>query len=80
MEIPKPLSYVARLQKIQRLVRSAQFRSDQKLAIRELCEAVAELADGLLERELGPAPPPPADPQAATAQSDKQSPESGQAS
>ena len=65
MESPKPLSYVARLQKIQRLVRSAQFRSDQRLAIRELCEAIAELADGLLERELGALPPPNADPPAA---------------
>ena len=62
MEIPKPLSYVARLQKIQRLVRSAQFRTDQKLAIRELCEAIAELADGLLERELGAATLPAAVP------------------
>jgi hypothetical protein len=56
MEIPKPLSYVARLQKVQRLVRSAQFRADQKLAVRELCEAIAELADGLLEREQGVTP------------------------
>jgi len=53
MEIPKPLPYVARLQKVQRLVRSAQFRSDQKLAVRELCEAISELAEGLLEREQG---------------------------
>jgi len=59
MEPPK-LSYVARLQKVQRLVRSAQFRSDQKLAIRELCEAIGELTDGLLEREPGATPSPEA--------------------
>jgi hypothetical protein len=65
---PKRLSYVARLQKVQRLVRSAQFRSDQKLAIRELCEAIAELADGLLEREHGEGAPA-ADPAAGAPKS-----------
>jgi hypothetical protein len=64
---PKPLSYVARLQKVQRLVRSAQFRSDQRLAIRELCEAIGELTDGLLEREPGYAAPPSATPSAGPA-------------
>jgi hypothetical protein len=69
MEIPKPLSYVARLQKVQRLVRSAQFRADQKLAVRELCEAIAELADGLLEREQGGAPSAESNPAPGTATS-----------
>jgi hypothetical protein len=36
------------------LVRSAQFRTDPKLAVRELCEAMNELTTALLERE----PPP----------------------
>jgi hypothetical protein len=68
MEAPK-LNYVQRLQKVQRLVRSAQFRSDQRLAIRELCEAIGELTDGLLEREPGATPPPDAGPPAAPASS-----------
>ena len=51
--VPKPLSYVERLQKVQRILRSAQFRTDQRLAIRELCEALTELTTGLLEREHG---------------------------
>jgi hypothetical protein len=54
--IPKPLPYIERLQKVQRILRSAQFRTDQRLAIRELCEALAELTTGLLERERGPSP------------------------
>jgi hypothetical protein len=66
MEPPK-LSYPAMLQKVQRLVRSAQFRTDQKLAIRELCEAIGELADGLLEREHAANPPPAGEPPATTA-------------
>jgi len=69
MEIPKPLSYVARLQKVQRLVRSAQFRADHKLAVRELCEAIAELADGLLEREQSAAPSAESNPASGTATS-----------
>jgi hypothetical protein len=36
---------------VQRLVRSAQFRTDPKLAVRELCEAMGELTTALLERE-----------------------------
>ena len=50
---PKPLPYLGRLQKAQRLVKSAMFRNDQKLAVRELCEALGELATALLEREQG---------------------------
>ncbi len=51
--IPKPLPYVEHLQKVQRILRSAQFRTDQRLALRELCEALTELTTGLLEREQG---------------------------
>jgi hypothetical protein len=50
---PKPLPYLGRLQKAQRLVKSAMYRSDPKLAVRELCEAVAELTTALIEREGG---------------------------
>jgi hypothetical protein len=58
--IPKPLPFVERLQKAQRILRSAQFRTDQRLAIRELCEALTELTTGLLEREQGHSTTPPA--------------------
>ena len=54
--IPKPLPYLERLQKAQRILKSAQFRSDQRLAIRELCEALTELTLALVEREQGQTP------------------------
>ena len=60
--IPKSLPYVERLQKVQRILRSAQFRTDQRLAIRELCEALIELTTGLLEREQGEPTTPAAKP------------------
>ena len=66
MDAPK-LSYLGRLQKASRLIRSAQFRADQKLAIRELCEALSELTEGLLEREQGTTPPPNGNPPAHSA-------------
>src|SRR5260370_11933515 len=43
MELTKPTTYAGRLAYAQRLVKSAQFRSDPKLAVRELCEAIGEL-------------------------------------
>ena len=58
---PKPLPYLGRLQKAQRLVKSAMFRNDQKLAVRELCEALGELTTALLEREQGTELPPQED-------------------
>jgi hypothetical protein len=48
---PKPLPYLGRLQKAQRLVKSALFRHDAKLAVRELCEALDELTTALIDRE-----------------------------
>jgi hypothetical protein len=54
-EISRPTTYVGRLQFAQRLVRTAQFRSDAKLAVRELCEAINEITNALLERETGQA-------------------------
>jgi hypothetical protein len=60
---PKPLPYLGRLQKAQRLAKSALYRHDAKLAVRELCEAMDELMIALVEREQGPqttsAPSPP---------------------
>jgi hypothetical protein len=50
-DIPRPTTYAGKLALVQRLVRSAQFRTDPKLAVRELCEAMGELTTALLERE-----------------------------
>ena len=65
---PKPLPYLGRLQKAQRLVKSALYRHDAKLAVRELCEAIDELTSALIEREQGQdpscAPSPPSAPNA----------------
>ena len=60
MKDPKPLSYPERIAYAQRIVKSAQYRTDPQLAIRELCEAIGEIAGALLERERGEAPPPQA--------------------
>jgi len=54
---PKPLPYLGRLQKAQRLVKSALYRSDPKLAVRELCESLEEITTALIEREQGTQPP-----------------------
>ena len=59
---PKPLPYVGRLQKAQRLVKSALFRHDAKLAVRELCEALDELTNALIDREQEQKPSSPAIP------------------
>ncbi len=59
MELSKPTSYTGRLAYAQRLVKTAQFRTDPKLAVRELCEAIGEITAALLERE--PAQQPPGD-------------------
>jgi hypothetical protein len=57
----KPLPYLGRLQKAQRLVKSALYRHDAKLAVRELCEAIDELTVALIEREQGSAATPAPD-------------------
>jgi hypothetical protein len=64
-ELSKPLSYIEHLQKVQRLSRSAQYRTDPKLAIRELCEALAEITDALLAREQAQGSPTPGTPPTA---------------
>jgi hypothetical protein len=46
-----PSSYLERLLYAQRTVRSARFRNDQKMAIRELSEGVYELISVLVELE-----------------------------
>jgi len=58
---PKPLPYLGRLQKAQRLVKSALYRHDAKLAVRELCEAIDELTVALIEHEQGSAVVPAPD-------------------
>jgi hypothetical protein len=50
-ELSRPTTYAGKLALAQRLVKSAQFRTDPKLAVRELCEAIGEIAAALLERE-----------------------------
>jgi hypothetical protein len=50
-ELTRPSGYADRLTYAQRLAKSAQFRTDPKLAVRELCEAIAEMTTALLERE-----------------------------
>ena len=52
-ELSRPVTYVDKLLFAQRTVKAAQFRVDQKQALRELCEAFAELLVALLDREQG---------------------------
>jgi len=63
---PKPLPYLGRLQKAQRLMKSALYRHDPKLAVRELCEAIDELTTALIEREQGEQPQSTQEPPAST--------------
>ncbi len=50
-EFSRPTAYIDKLQFVQRTVKAATFRNDKNLAIRELCEAMTELANALIERE-----------------------------
>jgi hypothetical protein len=52
MEVPPPLPYAQRIAKVQRIAKSATFRNDVRLAVKELCEALTELSGALLDREL----------------------------
>ncbi len=52
-EFSRPSTYLEKLQFAQRVVKAAQFRSDQKQAVRELCEGLTELVAALIEREQG---------------------------
>ncbi len=50
-DLSRPVTYVGKLEFVQRLAKSAQFRSDPKLAVRELCEAIGELTTALLDKD-----------------------------
>lgn len=52
-EFSRPATNVDKLLFAQRCMKAATFRTDQKQAIRELCECVTELINALLEREKG---------------------------
>jgi hypothetical protein len=52
-EFARPATYIDKLLFAQRVVKGATYRSDQKLAIRELCEGITELVAALLDREEG---------------------------
>jgi hypothetical protein len=56
MPDPKPMSFPERLAYAQRIVKSATYRTDPKLAIRELCEALMEVTVALIEREQAQTP------------------------
>lgn len=67
-ELSRPTTYEGKLAFAQRLVKAAQYRTDPKVAVRELCEALGELVTALIEREQTTGgTKPPAD--AGTAQS-----------
>ncbi len=55
-DLARPATYLEKLQFAERVVKAAQFRFDQKQAVRELCEALTEVVAALLEREQGSAP------------------------
>jgi hypothetical protein len=51
MEYSRPTGYLDKLLFAQRVVKTAQYRHDQKQALRELFEAMTELINALVERE-----------------------------
>ena len=53
-EFARPTTFEGKLALAQRLVKSAQYRTDPKLAVRELCEALGELLTALIERDQVP--------------------------
>ncbi len=54
-ELTRPSTYIGKLEFAQRVVKTAQYRSDQRQAVRELCEGLSELILALIEREQGQA-------------------------
>jgi hypothetical protein len=58
VEFARPATYLDKLLFAQRVVKTAQFRTDQKQALRELCEAFTEILTALLDREQGKEPQP----------------------
>ena len=57
-DFARPEKYIDKLRFAERVVKAAQFRSDPRQAVRELCEAITELVTALIEREEGPKPVP----------------------
>jgi hypothetical protein len=66
-EFARPATYVDKLQFAQRVVKAAQYRTDQRQAVRELCEGMTELITALLDREQGREVKPNAAPPEQTA-------------
>lgn len=56
-EFARPSTYRDRLKVAERAVKSASYRPDQKLAIRELCEGVLILIEALVAQEEKAAKP-----------------------
>jgi hypothetical protein len=52
-EFQRPTTYLGKLEFAQRVVKAATFRTDQRQAVRELCEGLTELIAALIEREQG---------------------------
>ncbi len=57
-ELQRPTTYLGKLEFAQRVVKAATFRTDQRQAVRELCEALTELINALMQREQEPAGTP----------------------
>ena len=56
-EFQRPTTYLGKLEFAQRVIKAATFRTDQRQAVRELCEAMTEIVLALIEREQGHATP-----------------------
>jgi hypothetical protein len=50
-ELSRPAAFIDRLRVAERCVKSASYRPDQKLAIREICEGVLVLIEALIAQE-----------------------------
>jgi hypothetical protein len=62
-ELHRPAAYLDRLRVAERAVKSASYRHDPKLAIREICEGVPALIEALIaEEEKRTATPDPGQP------------------
>ena len=62
MEFSRPATYLDKLLFAQRVIKAAQYRHDQKQALRELFEAMTELLVALVDREQGRVVKPAASP------------------
>jgi|HubBroStandDraft_4_1064222.scaffolds.fasta_scaffold354907_1 hypothetical protein len=50
-EFSRPTAFIDKLLFVQRTAKSATFRNNKDIALRELCEAMTELANALVDRE-----------------------------